>query len=64
MSPNHRNMREEYNNWLKKYDLKQPLEAGKINHIIRQSLQQFLKCFKRPAIYCNGGHTRCSPLFR
>ena len=47
-----------YNALFQKYDLEYPLEARKINGIIRTSLQRFLKDSITPAIYCNGGHTQ------
>lgn len=47
-----------YNALFQKYDLEYPLEARKINGIIRASLQNFLKDSITPAIYCNGGHTQ------
>lgn len=47
-----------YNALFQKYDLEYPLEARKINGIIRTSLRKFLKDSTTPAIYCNGGHTQ------
>ena len=51
-------LEEKYNLLFKNYDLEYPLEAKRINGIIRASLQRFLKDSKTPAIYCNGGHTQ------
>lgn len=51
-------LEEKYNNLFRKYNLELPLENREINHIIRLSLHDFLKNSERPAIYCNGGHTR------
>lgn len=41
-----------------KYDLERPLDAQNISSIIRESLHTFLQNAKKPAIYCNGGHTK------
>ena len=53
-----RKLEEKYNLLFKNYDLEYPLEAKRINGIIRDSLQRFLKDSITPAIYCNGGHTQ------
>lgn len=56
------NMKEQlekaYNNLFVKYNLKYGMNAGKIAVIIKNSIVEFLKNTKNPAIYCNGGHTR------
>ncbi len=41
-----------------KYHLERPLDAQNISSIIRESLHTFLQDAKKPAIYCNGGHTK------
>lgn len=51
-------LEQKYNALFLKYDLEYPLEAKKINGIIRTALQEFLKDSITPAIYCNGGHTQ------
>ncbi len=51
-------LEEKYSALFQKYDLGYPLEARRINGIIRKSLQGFLKGAVTPAIYCNGGHTQ------
>jgi len=51
-------LKEKYNELFDKYNFAHPLDTGKINGIIRQSLQNFLKDAKKPAIYCGGGHTQ------
>lgn len=40
------------------YDLEQPLDGKNISVIIKQSLCDFLQNAQRPAVYCNGGHTK------
>lgn len=41
-----------------KYHLERPLDAQNVSSIIRESLHTFLQDAKKPAIYCNGGHTK------
>ncbi len=40
------------------YHFDRPIDAQNINSIIRESLRAFMKECRKPAIYCNGGHTR------
>lgn len=47
-----------YNDLFTDYNLERPLDGGNISRIIKQSLQAFLRDAKKPAIYCNGGHTK------
>lgn len=47
-----------YHNLFADYGLSPPMDTGDIIPIIRRSLRAFLKDAKRPAIYCNGGHTK------
>ena len=49
---------QKYNNLFEKYLLEKPLEAKKVNLIIKKSIQDFLAEAKNPAIYCYGGHTK------
>lgn len=49
---------ERYNLLFDTYSLEKPLEAPKVNLIIKESLQKFLSDAKKAAIYCNGGHTQ------
>ena len=49
---------QKYNNLFEKYSLEKPLEAKKVNLIIKKSIQGFLAEAKNPAIYCYGGHTK------
>ncbi len=51
-------LEQKYYALFQKYNLEYPLEARKINGIIRKSLQSFLENSITPAIYCNGGHTQ------
>lgn len=51
-------LEQQYNNLFIKYNLERPLNAGNVSTIIRQSLRSFLKDAEKPAIYCNGGHTK------
>lgn len=51
-------LRQKYENLFEKYNFEKPIEAGNINSIIKESLKEFLADKKKPAIYCNGGHTR------
>lgn len=50
-------LRQKYENLFEKYNFEKPIEAGNINSIIKESLKEFLADKKKPAIYCNGGHT-------
>lgn len=47
-----------YSDLFTDYNLERPLDGRNISRIIKQSLQDFLKDVKKPAIYCNGGHTK------
>ncbi len=47
-----------YHNLFADYGLASPMDTGDIIPIIRRSLSAFLRDAKRPAIYCNGGHTK------
>ena len=49
---------QKYNNLFEKYLLEKPLEAKKVNLIIKKSIQDFLAEAKNPSIYCYGGHTK------
>ncbi len=51
-------LEEKYNELFLKYGLERPLDARKVNCVIRNSLNSFLQNAKTPAIYCNGGHTQ------
>ena len=51
-------LKRQYDNLFIKYNLKRPLDGGNVSAIIRCSLRGFLKDAKKPAIYCNGGHTK------
>jgi len=51
-------LEEKYNALFVKYGLERPLDARKVNCVIRNSLNCFLQNAKTPAIYCNGGHTQ------
>ena len=47
-----------YHNLFIDYALDRPLDAKNICSVIRQSLHRFLLGAKKPALYCNGGHTQ------
>lgn len=47
-----------YEKLFETYHFERPIEAKNINSIIRESLQSFMKECTKPAIYCNGGHTK------
>lgn len=47
-----------YRNLFTDYELEQPLDGKNISAIIKQSLCDFLRNAKKPAVYCNGGHTK------
>ena len=51
-------LEEKYEKLFKVYHFERPLEASNINSVIKRSLKNFLKNSQRPAIYCNGGHTK------
>ena len=51
-------LKRQYDNLFIKYNLKRPLDGGNVSAIIRRSLRSFLKNAEKPAIYCNGGHTK------
>lgn len=51
-------LEKQYYNLFEKYQLEQPLNSQNIISIIRQSLHNFLLDAEKPAIYCNGGHTK------
>jgi len=58
MNSMRRELEQRYQDLFIKYQLEQPLDSGNVSSIIRQSLHDFLRNAKRPAIYCNGGHTK------
>ena len=51
-------IREAYTAIFERYDLDKPIDAGRINTIIRDSLNEFMKDCEKPAIYCYGEHTQ------
>lgn len=51
-------LEQQYDNLFIKHNLERPLDAGNVSTIIRRSLRSFLKNAEKPAIYCNGGHTK------
>lgn len=51
-------LEEQYEGLFDKYGFERPLNMRNINRIIKHSLRDFLLDAKKPAIYCNGGHTR------
>lgn len=51
-------LEQKYESLFLKYGLEHPLEAKRINGIIKKSLQSFLERAMNPALYCNGGHTQ------
>lgn len=51
-------LEEQYERLFETYHFDRPIEARNVNAIIKKSLQDFLKESKKPAIYCNGGHTK------
>lgn len=48
----------QYEKLFETYRFERPIEARNVNAIIKKSLQDFLKGSEKPAIYCNGGHTK------
>lgn len=48
----------QYEKLFETYHFERPIEARNVNAIIKKSLQDFLKGSEKPAIYCNGGHTK------
>lgn len=48
----------QYDKLFEIYHFERPIEARNVNSIIKKSLQDFLQGSKKPAIYCNGGHTK------
>lgn len=48
----------QYEKLFNTYQFARPIESQNINSIIRDSLQSFMRQCRKPAIYCNGGHTR------
>ncbi len=48
----------QYEKLFETYHFEKPINAHKVNSIIKESLKTFLKDSKNPAIYCNGGHTK------
>ncbi len=51
-------LEKQYEKLFEAYHFERPIEAHNVNSIIKKSLQDFLKESKKPAIYCNGGHTK------
>lgn len=51
-------LEKKYEALFQKYGLQRPIKAQNVNAVIKSSLQTFMKDCKRPAIYCNGGHTK------
>lgn len=51
-------LKEQYESLFETYHFERPIEARNVNAIIKKALQDFLKESKRPAVYCNGGHTK------
>lgn len=51
-------LQKRYNALFSDYKLDRPLDAENICSVIKQSLHCFLEGKKKPAIYCNGGHTQ------
>lgn len=51
-------LKKKYEEIFESYGFIKPMEARSINTILRESLSEFLKDCKTPAIYCNGGHTK------
>lgn len=51
-------LKKHYEDLFVQYQLEAPLDSQKVSSVIKQSLREFLKGAKKPAIYCNGGHTK------
>lgn len=51
-------LEQKYEELFEQYAFERPINSYNINAIIKKSLQEFLKDSKRPAIYCNGVHTK------
>ncbi len=49
---------QKYENLFDKYHFARPIDAFQVTHVIKNSLQEFMKLDKKTAIYCNGGHTK------
>lgn len=48
----------QYEKLFETYPFERPIEARNVNAVIKKSLQDFLRESEKPAIYCNGGHTK------
>ena len=53
-----RELESRYSSLFTDYGLEQPLDGKNVSVVIRQSLNGFLQEVKKPAVYCNGGHTK------
>lgn len=51
-------LEQKYEILFKNYNFERPIQLHSISTIIKDSLRDFLKNSKNPAIYCNGGHTK------
>ena len=51
-------LEEKYENLFRKYGFEHPVDAKKINYVIKEALREFFIIARKPAVYCNGGHTR------
>lgn len=51
-------LKQKYEKLFEEYGFERKINSYNINAIIKKSLQKFLRESKRPAIYCNGGHTK------
>lgn len=51
-------LEKQYSGLFEKYGLERPLNAQNVSAVIKQSLRDFLSKSEKPAIYCNGGHTK------
>ena len=47
-----------YNEIIDTFELEKPLDANNINMLVKEVLHSFLIGKNKPAIYCNGGHTK------
>lgn len=53
-----RKIEQTYHQLFEMYSLEKPIEAKSVNLVIKKSIQDFLLDARKPAIYCNGGHTK------
>lgn len=51
-------LEQKYEKLYEEYRFERKINSYNINAIIKKSLQKFLRESKRPALYCNGGHTK------